>query len=632
MVRAEKLSADGQTHSLSFRITPELFLPDNHFSLGLVIPEYRDCLKPFPGKIQFRLLTGTRIGYSFAVASPIPKMSILPSLLRPDPGGNTPLAIVFPSSPGPEELQAAGIMASWMGTRFRFSEISYRVFVGDPPLQGNAIIFRHPGISLGSALPNAEKVTVIPNPVDPSGKFLVLSGTRGADFVSLVRRLVLESRTEKGRFLEPMRSLAGEEKSPVWIDFRKPVFVSRLSETSRLSVHGFPPPAIEIGFELPPALFTWNTPGLLFHYRLHYDLPYQNAKVALLIRADRHQVLYRVLPQGPDGNTRNLLIDGHVTIPYYDLGRLNRIRIDIVAKNRVLPYCGTAVFGTTRYRIDPGSTLSLAGSHIVAFLPDLSLWLHWGYPFTSSGDLSGSVILLGSTNDLGIFSQFLDMIGRWGQVTGIVSSNVKVIFPGAPIPPNQNLLVLGTFEWAKAQKNLFGRLPLDWKSDRVLPRPTVLQKMRLIFERLFSFQGIGPALDLGEKNHSGPPPDLTVFSFRSPFDSSRTLVTVLWNGPVRWNDSLLESLDRTRTQSQDGWPWLYARFHKGQLEVTDLSTLPQYPVGNWSITDRILFDLSRYEFLSIAFGGIGVACLWYQANRIRQKQIRKRLPENREIL
>lgn len=621
------LIPDEHPHQVSYHLPAAIFLPENSISLGIFTPKYHDSLKPLPGQVRLKIFRRPHISYVFAVSSIIPKITEVPSLFVGDAGNETPISIVFPKKPSSEEMELSTIFASWIGSCKRFTPLSFRVMNGNLPSEGNAVVFHYRGDVFEKNLPESRGMNIVRNPKDPGGFFLVISGDQYSDLLSLSRSMAHRYQNQRERCL-PITS------SPVyaWIDQHKVSPLSMLTHPSNLSTYGFPPAPINIDFELPPNLLTWNADGILLHYRFIYSLPYLNANLALLIKVNKHTIYYRRLKSGPHGKLQDLPLEKDLMIPFYDLGRLNRVSFEIVNKNGVVPFKSRHIYSQTRFTLDPNSTIRFQGSRPVAFLPDLCLWLHWGYPFTRYPDLSRTTVFLDPKDSDGVMSQYLDIMGRWGQVTGIVPSKMKVTFSQKDIPADRDLLVLGSVAWARAHKKVFGNLPVTWEKNRVFPDPTLTQKIRLVFDRLLSFKSIRPVMNIHRKARLLPPADLTIFSYPAPWKPDKSIVAVLWKGPVKWNDPFLKILDKKRTEGQDRNSWIYAVFHGKKVDVTDMSTISRHSVGKWGLFDRIEFDLSNYEALLLIMGGLGVCFLWFQADLIRKKQLKKRMRDNHESI
>lgn len=614
------LFSDEHPHQVSLDLPAEVFLPENRISLGLYTSKYHDLLKPLSGQVHLKIFEQTSISYTFTVSSVIPKITDIPSVLIGDPENGHPISIVFPKNPSSKEMELATIFAAWIGSCERFTPLSFRVMNGTLPSEGSAIVFHYRGDVFEKKLPESLGMNIVRNPKDLKGIFLVVSGHQYSDLFSLSQSMVHRYRKRGDQCLP-------NDLGPkfAWLDQNKVSPLFTLTPSSHLSTHGIPPDPINIDFELPPNLLTWNADGILLHYRFNYDLPYLKPPLSLLIKVNQHPIFYYPLRSGPHGKLQNLTFEKDLKIPFYDLGRLNRISFEVVFNKSLVPFWRHRIFSHIRFAVDPNSTLQFQGSRAVAFLPDLCLWLHWGYPFTEHPDLSRTTIILDPKESDGVLSQYLDIMGRWGQVTGRVPSQMQVAFSDKSLPSDRNILVLGSIAWAKTQKKLFGSLPLTWLQDRVIPNPTMTQKIRLLFERLLSFKGISSVFEIHKKAQVLPPADLTIFSYPASRNPQKYIVAVLWKGAVKWNDPILAKLDNKRTEGEDRNSWLYVFLHGRKIDVIDLPTISRHSQGKWGIFSKIEYYLSTYVVLLFCIGGLSVYVLWLQADLIRRKQLHKRM-------
>ena len=98
----------------------------------------------------------------------------------------TTITFVFPASPTSDTLKAAGIVASWLGVLTSSKPIHYLVAIGEVPT-GNLVIFRNAPSRLPSSLHVGvvgPSLSIRPNPADPSGSALILSGEDDSQLVS----------------------------------------------------------------------------------------------------------------------------------------------------------------------------------------------------------------------------------------------------------------------------------------------------------------------------------------------------------------------------------------------------------------------------------------------------------------
>jgi len=119
-------------------------------------------------------------------------------------------SFVFGRTPGPAELEASGIVASWLGGMAGFRGVHLPAVFGTVPA-GNAIVFAMgkdniPGLTLPQAA--GPTLAIVPNPNDPSGKLLLVMGRNADDLKVAARGLALATvpiRVARFRRLPPSR-------------------------------------------------------------------------------------------------------------------------------------------------------------------------------------------------------------------------------------------------------------------------------------------------------------------------------------------------------------------------------------------------------------------------------------------
>lgn len=304
---------------------------------------------------------------------------------------------------------------------------------------------------------------------------------------------------------------------------------------------------------LPPALFTWNSPGLGIHYRLIHDDPWQGARTFLRVLANGHQVFFGDLATSFSGNSHNQVSSGSLRIPYYDLGRQNQLRFQIGSVQPVNQVCATPYFGKTRYRLSGQSFLDLSGTYQWGNLPDLSDFLHWGYPFTNRPDLSGTVILLGSFSSRQDLSRSLNLLARWGTMIRFPRKAPDI--RNAKNPGSLKIeksLFIGTFSEAFRSRRDFPEVPIDWRPEGPVPIEDVKKRF---LGNLLEGRWYEDRSDPFRRSSA----DHMVGEFRSS-STGRVFAFVLFRKADRRPHPFLSLLDRSRPERIDrGRSWLWSK-------------------------------------------------------------------------
>src|SRR5262249_29701421 len=99
-------------------------------------------------------------------------------------------------------LQAAGVLASWLGVLAKSHTLTMPVTVGSTVPKGNVILFVAKPSDLPAGLDldvNGPTIAVRTNPSDPYGKVLVIAGSEADQLVTAARAIALQNAMLQGR-------------------------------------------------------------------------------------------------------------------------------------------------------------------------------------------------------------------------------------------------------------------------------------------------------------------------------------------------------------------------------------------------------------------------------------------------
>lgn len=615
----KRLVIDRKRHRFDISLPAVYFLEDNHLGIGLYYPGSNHCIMASEDDIHVRIEAPAFLRLSYAILPPRLTISRLPfPILDKRAGSSRPIAFRFSTPPDPETLKAAGILAAWLGQADRFRDLRFDAAIGDSSRDENAVIFDH--VVRGNP-PKARLVALADHRFG-----LVLSGGGGRDYLSLVRTLIHNKAMFPG---EEMVLASGsgtvspvpEEpfSAPYWLKAGQRKRVESLGATSTLQVKGFPPPPLNIGFMLPPALFTWRTPGMKFHYRLVYDQPWQGARTFLRVMVNGRQVFFHNLPSDFGGKERNLVDRGDITIPFYDLGRQNQIQMQIGSSQPVNQVCATPFFGQVRYRLSGTSSLDLGGATNWTRLPDLSLFLHWGYPFTRRPDLSRTTVRLGSFSSDKVLSRYLNLMSRWGQMTGSLPEKMDI--QDARASPGENgrhLLFIGTFEQAWRYRGEFPSPPVVWKPGGPVPLEDTLS---LALARILEgkWRSKNPEMSLSDN------PDLVVADYRIR-RQDRTVVLVLFRSDSGVPKPFLSFLEKNRPEKLDaGTSWLWAVRQGEAVEAESRTVFLPLPDGHIGFLTFVRYFAHKFDVGLLLLTVFSMIILSFYINRLLSAATARRM-------
>ncbi len=531
--------ANAGGEAVRIAINPALFLPgDNQLNLRLVGHYARDCEDPFHSALWANVSnTRSWLDVKYAALPFKPDLSRLP-LPFYDKGQNLPLAMpfVFAGAPSHGELEAAAASASWLGALASYRGFSFKPAIAALP-RGNAVVFLKSGQTLAGldvgpiAGPSA---MVVRNPVDAHGTLLVLMGRNDGELRLAASAVALG----KGVFGGTRMAFDGV-RIPVWSPYSalrwvstdKPVPLGKIMEGYALEGMGIRPGPISARFRVAPDLFFWPRQG--GHLNLAYRYPvakWMDRRASRLDVSLNGQYL-KTLGLGGDwwdglfGHAQAKSHDGtaSLTLPRYNLFGQNELTFDynmIIADKQK---CTGTLPENVRVAIDPTSTIDLTSAYHAILMPDLATFAGAGFPFTVSPDLSQTTVIMADKPSLASIEAFLELMGRFGDSTGVPASAVTVTSRiDAQALAGQDVLVVGGASLAGLD-TLFDGSPVTYANGRLsVNERSALQNLGALFGGTATSDPMeAEPLVYDARGFSG------IVSFRSPFASDRTVVALL---------------------------------------------------------------------------------------------------------
>lgn len=460
---------EGTTESANFSINPNLFTQYNHIGFQLIGHYTNQCENPDSSTLWATISPKTTLQISGARLALSNNLKRLPApFFYKSLQSRLTIPFVFFSQPGSTTQQAAGVVASWFGDLASYRGSNFPVLIGAFPASGNAIVFAtSENVPPIKGLPTITGPTVVitANPNDPYGKILWVLGTNSAEIVTAARALVLGSAVLDGPVdainKVVMPAVPKPDTAPRWVPSSGPVMLSSLAGYNPMTVTGTG--TIPFTFYLPPSLFLWNQSGVPI--KLHYG--YNSIPIApnstLNIATNGVFVHGFNLPPGRNHQQRN----ASVTFP---ASVLNSYANAIAATFYFVPIKGkcteTNIYNATG-SIYPNSSINISGIPHYVRMPNLSVWMNGGYPFTRYADLSQTAVVMPNGAGPNILHTYLNMMGLLGEETGYPGIRLAVVTPNTiNSASNRNLLVLTTSNGSVMDK--WGpHLPITYSENSV---------------------------------------------------------------------------------------------------------------------------------------------------------------------
>lgn len=447
------------------------------------------------------------------------------------------LPVVLAADPSREELQAAGIVASWFGALAEHRGARFPVHFGKPPARGHAIFIGtrgRPGALPPGAQSGAE-LRIADHPLDAYAKLLVVTGDDGRELIASARALVRGDKALSGpravirdlREPEPRRAY----DAPRWVPTDRPVRLRERIPAEQLQVVGYRPSAIRLPWNLPPDLFDWNSKGARFDLGVRYasadalppslDLDVNNRFVrSLPLRAPAN----RADMPAPLESADPLALRERFHVPAYYFASSNELKWQFRFEEPRQNGCADPLAGSPRGWIDPDSTIDLQRLPHYTELPDLRLFADGAFPFSKYADLAQTVAVLSQKPGAAEIETFLQVLGHIGNSTGLAASGLRVLDAAAlkDAAVDADLLVFGTPPTQTLLRDWAVRMPLTIDEEGgQLQIATAMDRLRARFEG----RDLDAARDHAVRvlNQAGASLG-AILSFESPLAAGRTVV------------------------------------------------------------------------------------------------------------
>ncbi len=454
----------------------------------------------------------------------------------------TTVPFVFLSQPSPKTLEAAGIVASWLGVLGSSKPVRYTVSIGQIP-PGNAIVFSDNRsmlpVSLQTPVGAGPLLALRSNPLDPYGKVLVLAGDDDSQLLTVARTLSLTKSATATTPAEglplsgdtaqiPELTMPPERKrddAPRWLPTSKAAPLASCRAQDTLQSDGSNP--IPVYFHVPPDLYYGETQDVEMH--VHYR--------------------YNALAVAP-GSALRVVLNGLLVgeIPLLPgTGTLERQRVLLVPTADIRPFGNTILFNFDFIRAHPeaapdsaaaalkgeilcNSSLDLQGLALWTRMPNLELFANAGFPFTRMADLSETTVVLPAVPNAQELSLYLHLMSHFGAQTGYPVLRVAVSAPNTVISSGRDYLILGAVASQPAFTSLDSLLPVTLDANGVHVKEARGYSSYVSTAEDFVSHWwsklLGNAERQGQPSNEAGIPQAMVEEIESPSSSDRSIVMV----------------------------------------------------------------------------------------------------------
>ncbi|WP_293795672.1 cellulose biosynthesis cyclic di-GMP-binding regulatory protein BcsB [uncultured Pantoea sp.] len=557
-VTADQLGKENQTQ---IPIDPRFISDFNRVRLELVGHYANVCENPANSTIWLDIGKASKLDLTL---QKLPLKNDLSHFPEPffDTRDSRPLQLpmVFNAQPNLLQQRAAGILASWFGSKAQWRGQSFPVLYNQLPKEQHAVVFAtndHRPDFLKD-LPPVEKPTVemVNQPDNPYEKMLLILGRDDQDLLTAVEgiaqgQLLLRGDTST---IDSVKLLAARQAydAPNWVRTdRRTTFAELTQYQNQLQGDGLQPNPISLTLNLPPDLFLVRARGIDMDLRYRYTSPIQQDGSRLAVHLNNQfmqdypltpkdtagQQLMRIpLMQGLQDSNRQL------TIPALRLGVVNQLRFNF-------DYANTFIGGTADGRcetvtavghhvvIDDTSSIDFSGYRHYIEMPSLGAFANAGFPYSRYADLAQTLVLVQPKPSNDEVSTLLNALGSIGAQTGYPALRVQM-----------------SDDWSKAKSAdadmlMIGGIPPDLQDDTKIPLLADAARSWISMPARSNAAANVPISDSeraaeSQTTISSRGPMGAIVGFQSPFNDQRSVVALLADSPRGWellNNALLDS-------------------------------------------------------------------------------------------
>ncbi|MES2682862.1 MAG: UDP-forming cellulose synthase catalytic subunit [Pseudomonadota bacterium] len=426
-------------------IDPKLFVEYNQIGLQLIAHYTMDCEDPVHTTLWSIIDNRSTLELD---TQPLPRSRDLNLLPQPffdsRDSRRVNLPFVFAGTPSMEEIDAAGVVASWFGALADYRGASFPVYFNKLPTGHGVVFINGNKVPAGLNLPAdsaTAKVQLIPNPEAPGSLLLIVRGATGEGIKTAARSLALGTQALSGQdtaikeFIEPAPRKAYD--APRWVPTDRPVQLGELVRSYALESSGLYPDTIKVPFHAPPDLFTWRGRGMKLDLKYRYT-PTIGAKSTLNVNINNEFVEAIALAYTGEDKASEQRINlpfvsevqsvnrGTVYVPEYKFSSDNTLQFQYYFERKKEGACKDVILDNLRGSIDEDSTIDLTAYPHYTALPDLTLFANGGFPYTKYADLDQTAVVLPERLDPEEVEAFLTVMGRIGEATGYPATRFKL--------------------------------------------------------------------------------------------------------------------------------------------------------------------------------------------------------------
>lgn len=631
----------GKPNRVQMAIDPRYITDFNRVKLVFVGHYQNICENPASSALWLDVGKGSSLKLRYQTLPLKNELSHFPEPFF-DSRDNRPLTLpmVFAGQPDITQQRAAGILASWFGSKAQWRGQSFPTLFNQLP-ERHAVVFatndRRPDFLRDYPAVKGPTVEMISHPDNPYVKLLLIQGRDDNDLVTAVKGIAQGNILFRGQnvLVDKVEQLQPRQPydAPNWVRTDRPMTFTELQQyAEQLQTSGIQPGPISLTMNLPPDLYLIRSTGIDMRLKYRYTPPrIQDGSRLNVSLNNQFMQAYSLLPEHEQGSqllrlplTQGLIdSDKNVNIPALRLGAINQLRFDFdyttLLASGAEGRCETYSFTQNHAVIDGNSTIDFSGYRHFMAMPDLRAFANASFPFSRLADLSQTLVLVNKQQQPAQVSAMLNALGNIGAQTGYPALAVKL-----------------SDDWGQAKQAdsdllLIGAIPPELRDDK---------KVSLLVDATQSWvkqPRRQPTLPMADVQAEDAQADSqtsvrsegamsAIIGVQSPFDKQRSMVALLADSPRGYellNNALLDSGKRA---AMFGSVAVIRESGVNSLRVGDI-----YYVGHLPWWERIWHALSTHPVLLAVLAVIVVVILALMLWRALKAYSRRRLaPEDRD--
>ncbi len=573
----------------------------------------QSCISPNNPSLRLDIAPESKLVLHVAPLPLVNDLALLPApFFDPRDSNRLTLPFVLPNNPDRTLLHAAGLVASWFGAQASYRQALFKRHETIPTEQ-HSIIF-----SLGDKLPNhlsAQQITgpmlVIDSlPNNPAIKQLYILGRTPEELNQAALALVLEDDSLSGSQAIVNKVVAPLSRKPYdaprYVPTHRPVYFYELIDYPTQLEASTSNPETVINLRLPPDLFNWSGTNIDLGIKYRYTPPSSWNDSTLNIEINRNLLQsIRLAPLDEKRenrfnlgvlNTMDTSQEEQLQIPAFRISGNNQMHFRFNFAQEGSHNC-SGLASESRGAIDPESMIDFSGLPHYIKMPNLAAFANAGYPYSIYADLSQTAIVLPDQLDATDQAEYLNLMGLFGQWTGIAAFQFQLLTPDelAKHPTGLHWITFGEIKkltWL-AQYNMTLPMVLE-ESRRSLGNIDLAKTIQSFWktnEETFQVTAQGRAL-IQSPGEIG-----AILSFESPFAQQKTGIIITGNTQTSYQRAL-----RALSSYAD------VAHIRGSVALIRGQTVQSYQLGDtfvmgnlpWYLQVRIV--LSKYPSLVATIG------------------------------